>query len=326
MPQRTSPAENRLAIIAGGTGDTGRRLASRLHRRDVDVWLTSREPSTDELHGSPVRRWRGAGAAEALGDLLQDAGEAGYEQIVIFNVIGAWLENPREGILGVVEALVEAAPGPLDSLRIVHCSATSVYGDRPGEELEEESTLSPALEVGRIHADAEAHLLAHAHDYQAVVLRVPHIYGPDRERTVDMMADGRFAVAGDGENPMNHIHVEDLVRAMEAAAFADVDGEIINIVDDEAPTYGAYCDFITDWYARPALPRVALDEALEDGTFAEFLGPAFRNEDVLREFYLYMTSHARISNEKMKAMLDIDLRYETAFDGLESLLSERDAD
>lgn len=324
--QRSLP-ECTLVIITGGAGDTGLRLAQRLlDAHDIGLWLTSREPSAVELDGVVVREWAGADDSAGFADLLEDADHAGYRHVVVFNVIGAWLRNPREAIVGVVEALTEAARGAAISLRIVHCSATSVYGDRPGEVLTEDSELSPALEVGRIHAEAENRLLDTPRDYEAVALRIPHIYGPDRERTVDMMAEGNFVVAGDGRNPMSHIHVEDLVRAMEAAAVADVDGDVINVVDDRALPYGAYCDFITDWYDREPLPRVPLDEALAENTFAELLGPGFEDEQVVREFYLYMTSHAAISNDKMKERLGIELRYPLFSDGLASLLTLRDAD
>jgi nucleoside-diphosphate-sugar epimerase len=318
--------DDSLVIVAGGTGDTGLRLAKQLSRREnVGIWLTSREPSAVDSTPVPVRQWAGAGAADALDDLLTEATCAGYRHIFIYNVIGAWLHNPREGILGVVQALTEAARGARSSIRIIHCGATSVYGDRPGEELTEASRLAPHMAVGRIHAEAEAHLLNPARDFEVVVLRIPHIYGPGRERTVDMMAEGRFAVAGDGLNPMHHIHVDDLVRAMEAAALAPMDGELINVVDDEAWPYGAYCDFITAWYGREPLPRVTLEDALEQNVFARYLGPEFRRKPVVREFYRYMTSRATISNEKMKSSLGIQLRYPLVSDGLESLLSLRDA-
>ena len=54
---------------------------------------------------------------------------------------------------------------------------------------------------------------------------------------------------------------------------------------------------------------------------AEMLGPHFRAEPVLQELFTYMTSHASISNEKMKVELGVKLRYPSFRTGLRQVLN-----
>ncbi len=316
-------------LLVGGSGDTGRRLARVWTERDVSVVVTTRQ-SPDELDdeafaSAEIRQWQGAGETAAMASIVDALRGQPDETLVVYNLVGAWLQNPEEAIWGVARTLADALCAVETEVRLVHCSATSVYGDRPGEIVDESSERSPELEVGRIHARAEDRLLeAETKGVRPYVLRLPHIYGPGREQTVEWMAQGEFVVAGDGTNPMHHIYIEDLIEALVSAATAPrPEPPIVNVVDDVAAPYGDYCDFIAESCGHEPLERVALEEAKASGVFTEWLGPHMADDDVLEAFYRYMTSSVEIDNERMKEVLDLDLSHPSYREGLRDLLAHR---
>lgn len=158
---------------------------------------------------------------DRLRDLLAEP-----EQVVV-NVIGAWLRDAKRAIADTTRCVLDALP---NTARYVHVSATSVYGHRPGECLNEDSDVSGAFEIGRIHASTDLEVLARRN---SVVLRVPHLYGPNRERSLRRMFDGDFPVVGTGENVMHHLHIEDFANAVVAAAQSSYVG-VLNVVDDDS--------------------------------------------------------------------------------------------
>jgi nucleoside-diphosphate-sugar epimerase len=320
-----------LAVLFGGSGDTGQRLARALESRGVEVVVTTRrdpnELSDDVFESVDVRQWGGAGDTEGLVDIVEAVERrVDTDSWVGYNLVGDWLKHPEEAIFGTVRTLVETCERRSSPMRLVHCSAISVYGDRPGEVLDESSPRSPDLEVGRIHARAEDLLLeAESPGFEPFVLRLPHIYGPGRERTFDLMCRGDFAVAGDGTNRMHHLYIEDLIDALVSASTASrPTPPLLNVVDDEAAPYGDYCDFVTDACNQPPLDRIPLEEARRTDRFAEWLGPHMKNDDVLEEFYKYMTSNVVVDNSLAQDVLDLELDSPSYKEGLHEMLRLRD--
>lgn len=307
-------------LLIGGSGDTGQRLAARLAQRGCEVIVTSRTPAAAaDLASGEVARW-------VCADPVLDA--AGFASAVAnlgpldvaFNLLGAYIRgDPRAVIVDGTQATIAALASPEEPLRYVLCSATSVYGHRPGERLDEDAPLAGDMAIGRIHAESEA-IAMRAAGIDPIILRLPHIYGPGRERTFELMCRGEFFVFGDGRNPMHHLHVDDCVSVLGRAADADVPAGIYNVVDDEAQPYGAWCDFITDWCGVARLPRMSFEQALEGGHAARWLGPHMAHPVALRELFAYMTSHAVLDNARMKRHFGMRLRYPSWQDGLRRML------
>ncbi len=313
-------------LLVGGAGDTGRRLIRALpaHCRVV---VTTRQEATAASLGLP------SSVQLVQADPVRDP--AGFRQVlrphgpfdVVYNLLGAWLRNPRGVIVEGLQNLLPAVEQANNPPRLVFCSATTVYGHRPDEKLDENSRLQPDMEIGRLQAEAEAILeeACQMGKVTGVVLRLPHLYGPGRERTFDMMCQGQFLIVGDGTNPMHHLYIDDLVQALLKAGQADLDPfEVINVVDDIAYPYRAYCDLITDWYGLPRLPAYRYEEALRTGVVAGYLGEHQRQPAVLGELYRYMTSHAVIDNQRMKERLGVSLTCPTFLHGLTRMLLLRD--
>lgn len=308
------------ALMIGGSGDTGRRLAERLTRHGCEVVVTSRTPAEVAIDRFPP------GIRVVAADPVLDP--EGFRTAVasvgpcdvVYNFLAAFIRgDPRAVIVDGTRATVAAVASPLRPPRYVLCSATTVYGNRPGVRLDEDAPLSDDMAIGRLQAESEA-IAAGSALITPVILRLPHIYGPGRDRPFELMCRGEFFVFGDGSNPMHHLHVEDFIDVLARAADADVPAGVYNIVDDEAEPYGAWCDFITDWCGAARLPRLAYEQALEGGHAARWLGPHMASADALRELYAYMTSHAVLDNGRMKRHFGTRFRYRSWRDGLREML------
>ncbi len=300
-------------LILGGGGDTGRRLSERLSSDDVVVSITSRSPEKV-----------GWAAESGVSTIHWDPSEADFAESVhhspdvVVNLIGAWLVGAEAALVDATRAVLEALePGT----RYIHCSAISVWGSRPGESVDEDDPVFADQRVAQLHLEAESIVDEHVQrGVDAVVLRLPHIYGPGRERTINLMRDGRFVILGDGQNRMHHLHVEDFVEVLRNVALRDrLPSRLYAVVDDDDSTYGAYCDLVTALTGTIPLPLMSLSDALR-GELANILGPHFKAREVVAEFWRFMTSDLRVRNDRMKSELGIRLRYPTFREGLPGVI------
>lgn len=319
-PQNT---ETRRVLVAGGTGDSGRRLTESLLARGNDVTVTTRgnveeacrslPGGVSVIHANPVAE------PDAFTETLQTLGHFD----IVYDLLAAWLRDPRGVYIDGTETLLKSLPAGGRPPRFVFCSTTTVYGDRPGELLDETSQVVPHLSIGEIVIEAESIVRRYgaAGRCDPVLLRLPHIYGPGREPTIDLMRRGEFVILGDGSNPMHHLHVADFINALIRAGDPDVPGkEVINVVEDVAEPYRGYCDFVTDWCGRPRLPCIDFGEALSTGIVSRYLGPHHKSPTLLAELFKNLTCHATIRNDKMKRLLGLELKYPTFRDGLTEMM------
>jgi nucleoside-diphosphate-sugar epimerase len=260
------------------------------------------------------------GDPEALALALRPLGP--FDAVV--NLLAAFIKgDPRGVVVNGTHNLLQAVSHLGHPPRFVQCSTTTVYGHRPGEWLTEESTTKDDLRIGKLEVEGE-NILREAETRglcRPVVLRLPHIYGPGRNRSLEMMARGEFFVFGDGNNPMHHLYVDDFIDVLFRAVEPNVPSGIYNVVEDVAEPYGHFCDFLTDWCGVNRLPRVSYSEAVRTGIVARYLGPHLNHSALLRELFVYMTSVAVMSNRKLREHLCPVFRYPTFREGLAALLT-----
>ena len=146
---------------------------------------------------------------------------------------------------GTARAVKEALSDRDRPFYLVYTSSTGVYGDQKGAQVDEETPLRANLERTRILVEAEDTFLSCANKNTKVcVLRLGGIYGPDRtlERRAQWLS-GR-ELPGDGNEPTNHIHLDDIVRGLEFCVHQQLCG-VFNLVNDEHRTrkelYGHLC-------------------------------------------------------------------------------------
>ncbi len=291
--------QSRILIV--GCGDVGMRAARELLPRCRVLALTS---SPDR-----VQALRAQGITPLLGN-LDDARTLARLAGLATRVLhlapppGQGAADPRTARL--LHALTRRGKG-LRSL--VYGSTSGVYGDAQGAWVDETRATAPATDRGRRRVDAEQRVRAFGQRMAlrcgtaACVLRIPGIYGLDREGgdPRERVRQGKPVLAHADDVFTNHIHADDLARACVLALWRARPGRILHVCDDTELRMGDYFDFVADRFGLPRQPRMSRAEA------AALLSPMQMS---------FMGESRRLHNERMKAELGLVLRYPTVSEGL----------
>ena len=133
-----------------------------------------------------------------------------------------------DGLAGFLEWLADEGQRPK---RLVMVSSTSVYGQRRGEHIDEDSPTHPTQFRGETLLAAER--LAATSGIQTVVIRFGGIYGPGREGLIDRARDGKLEVRA-AEHFTNRIHRDDAAGALRHLLLHPSPDPLYLGVDDES--------------------------------------------------------------------------------------------
>ena len=133
-----------------------------------------------------------------------------------------------DGLAGFLEWLADEGQRPR---RLVMVSSTSVYGQRRGEHIDEDSPTHPTRFRGETLLASEG-LLA-ASGLSTVVVRLGGIYGPGRESLVDRARDGKLQLRA-AEHFTNRIHRDDAAGILRYLLFHPSPESLYLGVDDES--------------------------------------------------------------------------------------------
>jgi nucleoside-diphosphate-sugar epimerase len=116
------------------------------------------------------------------------------------------------------------------SSRILFTSSTSVYVQKDGEWVTEESAAEPEHETGKILRDTERLILTN----DGIVVRLGGIYGPGRSALLRKFLSGDAVVDSQKDRLVNEIHRDDAIEAIRLLIKREgPTGEIYNVVDDQ---------------------------------------------------------------------------------------------
>ncbi len=211
------------ALIVG-CGYTGIRLAARLQEMAVLVSGTTRsEARADELEA--------AGIEPLLGSLT-DPKTLRRIRAVSPHLAAYFVPPQLSGEDPLPEVVDAIARAPIEAF--LYASSTSVYGDRGGDWVDEETAVRPESRL------ASARLAAESYAIEAVrtgiaptrVCRITGIYGPGRTLR-RMLESGEYVLIKGRDTWVNRIHVDDLVSGLVAAWQCGTDGGVYNLSDDE---------------------------------------------------------------------------------------------
>ncbi len=187
-----------------------------------------------------------------------------------------------------------------------YLSTTSVYGDRQGGWVDEDSELTPSTERGRLRVAAEAAWLARSRQagLPLHVFRLAGIYGPGRG-PLHQLISGRKARIIRSSQKFNRIHVGDIARILHASMLKPAPGSIYNVADDCPATTGE----VMEYAARRA--GIGLPDMV-DINDAEL-------SEMARSFY---AESKLVRNDRVKAHLSVRLGYPDFRSGIDALLDE----
>ena len=179
--------------------------------------------------------------------------------------------------------------------RFVYVSTTGVYGDCAGARVAETRPRRAQTPRARRRVAAESALRVWAarNDVALSILRVPGIYA-DGRLPLDRIRAGTPALLPEDDVYTNHIHADDLARAVVAALFLGKPNRAYNVTDDAELKMGAWFDAVADAFRLPRPPRIAWEEA---------------EQRMAPQLLSFMSESRRLSNRRMKRELKVALRY-----------------
>jgi nucleoside-diphosphate-sugar epimerase len=207
-----------------GCGYTGMRLAARLQEMTISVSGTTRSRArADEIEAAGIKPLPGS-----LSDpkLLRQIREVNPHLVAYFVPPQLGGEDPLQEVIDVTAgASLEA---------FVYASSTSVYGDRDGDWVDEETAARPQSRLARARLAAERCAIDAARTGVAPtrVCRITGIYGPARTFK-SMLESGEYVLIKGRDTWVNRIHVDDLVSGLVAAWQRGVAGRVYNLSDNE---------------------------------------------------------------------------------------------
>ena len=186
--------------------------------------------------------------------------------------------------------------------RVVYVSTSGVYGDCGGERVDEARAIAPRTARARRRADAERRLALWCAERHAalIILRAPGIYAEDR-LPLASLREGAPVLRVEDDVYTNHIHADDLARAVVRGLEEDAPAGVYNIADDTELRMGDWMDLVAARHGLLRPPR---------------LGRAEIERSVPPERYSFMAESRRLDNTRMKKVLGLQLRYPTVYEGL----------
>jgi nucleoside-diphosphate-sugar epimerase len=292
----------RERVLIVGCGDIGLRVAASLRARVRLIALTSSSDRIDEL--------RARGITPLPGDLDHPASLArlaGLATRVVHLAPPAAQGDPQWWRDARTQALLYRLRRRAPPASMVYASTSGVYGDCGGERVDETRRPQPSTPRAQRRLNAEnavRHFGRVAH-VRSSILRVPGIYAPDRVGGTprERLLKGTPVLEARDDVFTNHIHADDLARALIAALWRGKPQRIYNASDDTELKMGEYFDLAADLYGLPRPRRVARSTAQDELPL------------VLLSF---MSESRRLDNRRLKNELRFSFRYPTVAQGLVS--------
>ncbi|GAB4060334.1 SDR family oxidoreductase [Uliginosibacterium sediminicola] len=201
--------------------------------------------------------------------------------------------------------LAALARGQSLARSLVYISTSGVYGDHAGAAVSEAAPQRASTPRARRRVAAEQRLrrFAITHGVRLSILRAPGIYAAER-LSLARLQRGDPVLQADEDVFTNHIHADDLARALIAAMFRARGGRSYNISDDAQLKMGDYYDAMADIFALPRPPRATRAEC------AQRLSPMMMS---------FMGESRRLDNQRMKAELRLRLQWPDVLSGLQRI-------
>lgn len=243
-------------ILIAGCGYSGEATADLFHSAgwDVEGWVHSKE-SAARLSAKPY-------PIRTI-DLSQRdhvAKHVGAFDAVIHSASsrGGNAEAYRQIYLNGAHHLLETFP----NARILFTGSTSVYAQRDGSWVTEESETKPLRETSRILLEAERLIL----EKGGTVARLAGIYGPGRSALLSKLLNGTATIDLNNDRFVNQVHRDDIASALflllnseESAA------QIFNVVDDQPLLHSECYRWLAQRLNQPLPPSRKADQPRKRG-------------------------------------------------------------
>jgi nucleoside-diphosphate-sugar epimerase len=243
-------------ILIAGCGYVGQATADLFHAAgwDAEGWTAS-EKSAAALSAKPYPICQ-----IDISNRDQVAKHPGTFDAVVHcaSSRGGGAESYRQIYLNGVRNLLDRFVGT----KMLFTSSTSVYAQRDGSWVTEESEAKPARETGRVLLETEKVMLGRG----GAVARLSGIYGPGRSALLSKFLDGTAIIDPENDRFVNQVHRDDIASAL----FLLVSGgwqerQIYNVVDNQPMLKSDCYRWLAQRLNRPLPPIRELTEQCKRG-------------------------------------------------------------
>ena len=241
-------------ILIAGCGYVGEAAADLFHAAGwaVEAWTRSTE-SAASLAAKPYPV-RGVDISKCA-EVAQSALAAAEVDAVIH------CASSRGGDAGIYRQLyLNGARNLLDIFpksKTLFTSSTSVYAQRDGAWVTEESETKPTRDTSRILLGAEALVL----DHGGIVARLAGIYGSGRSALLTKFLEGKAIIDPENDRFVNQVHRDDIASALFFLLNGKTEtGQIYNVVDDESILQSECYRWLAQRLNRPLPPIGKLEQ------------------------------------------------------------------
>jgi nucleoside-diphosphate-sugar epimerase len=272
-------------ILIAGCGYVGQATADLFHAAgwDPEGWTAS-EKSAAALSAKPypIRQ-------VDISNRDQVARHPGTFNAVVqcASSRGGGLESYRQIYLNAARNLVDRFVGT----QMLFTSSTSVYAQRDGSWVTEDSETKPARETGRVLLETEKVVL----DRGGIVARLSGIYGPGRSALLSKFLAGAAIIDPENERFVNQVHRDDIASAIFLLLSGEwQESQIYNVTDNQPMLQSVCYRWLAQRLNRPLPPIRELTSQDKRGD-----------------------TNKRVSNAKLRS-LGWTLQYPTFAEGMEN--------
>ncbi len=183
-------------------------------------------------------------------------------------------------------------------------STTSIYGDKKGKWVTEETAPNPCLprSIKRLKVEDSWKELSRNTNILLNIFRLSGIYGPGRS-LIDRLKEGESIVVVDRPNQLfNRVHVFDIVGSTYLAMQKKFKDEVFNVSDDNPASQVEVAEFALSLGSFPYIKKVPLESSLIS--------------DMARSFYL---EEKKVSNKRVKKRLGYFFKFPSFREGLREI-------
>lgn len=277
-------------LLSFGHGYSARALTRILLPQDWRVIGTTRSEDravTLMNEGTEPRIWPGANMEPAL-------------NAATHLLIAAAPDANGDPVLGALGDEIAKRAGQFEW--VGYLSTTGVYGDHAGDWVTEETPLTPATKRGIARVNAEAAWAA-IPNLPLHIFRLAGIYGPGRGPFAKVRAGTARRIIKQGQ-VFSRTHVADIARVLAASIAKPNPGAAYNVCDNDPAPPQDVIGYAAELLGLPLPPA-------EDFEVAEMTPMA-------RSFY---AESKKVSNDRIKDELGVDLLYPDYKAGLRALLA-----
>ena len=211
-------------ILIAGCGYVGQATADLFHSAgwDVEGWIASGK-SAAALSAKPYPI-----SQIDISKHDQVANHPGRFDAVIHSAStrGGGVDDYQQIYLNGARNLLDRFAG----IRVLFTSSTSVYAQRDGSWVTEESEAKPVRETGRILLETENLVLGRG----GIVIRLAGIYGPGRSALLSKFLAGTAIIDPENDRFVNQVHRDDAASAIFRLLTQQAQGtQVFNVVDDQ---------------------------------------------------------------------------------------------